>query len=173
MNVNDIGLKNGYVELISNSPNWEKYYQQEEVLIRNSLKQYLIMVEHVGSTSIKTIKAKPILDILVVIKQLLNTDKADKILIKIGYEKGLFQRKGETFYLKSNNEIHTHYIHLVRENEDWQRYILFRNYLNSNSDVATSYEEIKLKLAKKYSDNRKEYTASKEAFVENILSKLR
>jgi GrpB-like predicted nucleotidyltransferase (UPF0157 family) len=173
MEINDIGLKNGYVELSSNRPNWKNYYQQEEVLIRNSLKKCLIMVEHVGSTSIRSIKAKPIIDILVVIKQAFITAKADKILNKIGYEKGLFQRKGEIFYLKSINDIHTHYIHLVKEKEDWQRYILFRDYLNSNPEIATSYEEIKLKLANIYFDNRKEYTASKEAFVENILSKLR
>lgn len=173
MSMNEIGLKNGYVELVSSTLNWEKYYQSEEALLRKSLKEYLLKIEHVGSTSIKAIKAKPIIDILIVVKHTFNISKTDKLLIKLGYEKGLFQRKGEIFYLKSKDDIHTHYIHLVSEKEDWERYILFRNYLNSNSDIATLYEKTKIKLAKKYHDNRKEYTASKESFVENILSKLR
>lgn len=173
INTQHIGLKNGYVELLSNKPDWAKYYQEEEASIRNALKGGLVMVEHVGSTAIKSIKAKPIIDILVVVRQVFDISNAEKLLVNIGYEKGLFQREGEIFYLKSKNDIHTHYIHLVTEKDDWKRYILFRDYLNSNPDVATSYEETKIRLAKVYFNNRKEYTAAKMEFVENILSKLR
>lgn len=173
MKANKIGLKNGHVELIANSEDWCKLYFTEEKIIKEQLSSKMLKIEHVGSTSIKGIKAKPIIDILIVIEDDFIEDEITTRLNEIGYEKGLFQRQGEVFYLKSKDDIHTYYIHLVSKSNDWERYVIFRDYLNNNSVIAKEYENLKLDLAKQFPDNRSKYTASKENFVEQILLTLR
>lgn len=173
MKKNKIGLKNGFVELTANSEDWSKLYFNEEIIIIGCLSHKILKLEHVGSTCIKAIKAKPIIDILVVVEDDIIEEEITSRLNEIGYEKGLFQRNGEIFYLKSKEEIHTHYIHLVTKSNDWERYVIFRDYLNRDIVIAKEYEKLKLDLAEQFPDNRSKYTASKESFVEQILLKLR
>ncbi|MCY1513341.1 GrpB protein [compost metagenome] len=173
MKKNKIGLKNDYVELVVNSKDWCGLYSTEEKKITKQLSDKILQIEHIGSTSIKKIKAKPIIDILVVVEDGFIEDEITSQLEKIGYEKGLFQRQGEIFYLKSKDDIHYYYIHLVSKSNDWERYILFRDCLNSNIVIAKKYEKLKLDLAEQFSDNRSKYTSSKENFVEKTLLKLR
>lgn len=67
--------------------------------------------------------------------------------------------------------ISTAYIHLMHETEHWQRYIIIRDYLITHPDIAKKYEELKIKSATKYQEDRIAYTASKTALIESILKK--
>lgn len=80
-----MGLKRGMVLLNEYSDNWKNQYLLEEVFLKDKLKNYIIEIEHVGSTSIPGIKAKPIIDILIVIESLNKIDEIENILSKYGY----------------------------------------------------------------------------------------
>ena len=171
----NIGLKEGTVSLQKYNPQWKVLFEEEkqnlEVLLSADFKT--IRIEHIGSTSIPHIKSKPIIDILVVIDKETNIDNLTAKLENALYQKCSFQpRQGEVLFKRGNDAISTHYIHIVLENYDWERYILFRDYLLTKPNIAHEYEKLKLKLARQFRDDRTQYTASKKEYVENILNKL-
>ena len=153
--------------------NWEKRFKIEKKIIIDSFKTTdLESIEHIGSTAIPNLKAKPIIDILVEVSHDLN----DKIIIKnfenikyhyiqqpdnppphMMFVKGYFIDgfKGQAF--------HVH----VRYKGDWNE-IYFRDYLRKNQKTAKKYEELKLQLALKHKNNREAYTQAKTDFIETI-----
>lgn len=169
----EIGLELSMVRLESNSLIWSKAYEEVENDLSKLFEGEFLTIAHIGSTSINSIKAKPIIDILLVLPKDYDNNMAVSKLSSIFFVKGEFQRDGEMFFFKGRDDFHTHYLHFVKENQDWQRYILFRDYLRANKDVASEYESLKLKLSTTFNKNRQLYTSSKESFIENILSRLR
>ena len=80
-----MALKRGIVELEDYNSKWEKDYLKEEKLLKEVLKEYIIEIHHIGSTSIKGLKAKPVIDILIVIKSLNQIEKIEDILKEYDY----------------------------------------------------------------------------------------
>ena len=167
-----IGLKRGTVELLPHQPLWEDVAAKTIVLLKSLLKDVVIDIQHVGSTSIQGICAKPIIDIVVGV----NTLDSIKPYIKSLDEKGIIFRKEEVneqllFVMgDSEKEFRTHHIHVVEWNSMvWNNYINFRDYLNAFSGYAKEYDNLKRKLALEFADNRGNYTAGKHEFIEKIL----
>jgi len=171
-----LGLKPGTVSLQEHNSQWKDLFEKEKQNLKILLSAdfRIIKIEHIGSTSIPNIKAKPIIDILLVIDK--DTD-TDELIVKFEtalYHKCSFQpQQGEVLFKRGDDTISTHYIHAVLANWDWQRYLLFKNYLLQNPSIANEYEQLKIALAEQFKDDRRQYTAAKEAYVENILNKLR
>ncbi|MDO4731878.1 MAG: GrpB family protein, partial [Clostridia bacterium] len=149
-----IGLKRGTVELHEHDATWkiEADYtiMQLEQLLGNVIKN----IQHVGSTSIPTIKAKPIIDIALAV------DDFNDIIIRAQMlaENGFYYRpnvdiKNELLiacgnYYEGAGDIQTHFIHVVlTDSMEWKNYINFRDYLNKNIDIAKQYENLKVSLA--------------------------
>lgn len=172
-----IGLKTDIVKLSKNTSRWKDYFNREEAKLIEILENKFEYkrIEHIGSTAINNIKAKPIIDILLVIDKNVNLDDLVNFLEKNDYKKSSFQpMQGEIIFTKgTTSDVHEYFIHAVLENYDWQRYTIFRDYLLQNPDIALGYERLKIELCKKYKSCRRKYTSEKEAFVEKILSKLR
>lgn len=167
-----LGLIIGTVAVEPHRIEWEISAQEIIGILQEVMKEDLIDAQHIGSTSIKSICAKPIVDIVV------GVSSFDKIMQHKDAlrEKGIIYRRedhpGQHLFFCGDieNSVQTHYIHVVIwGQEDWNNYINMRDYLNSHEDRAKEYSELKERLAKIYPEDRIAYTNGKAALIEDIL----
>lgn len=166
------GLKRGTVKLTQHNPQWRAEFTKEKKRLTKILGKHFLAVEHVGSTAIPGLKAKPIMDLLVAVKSIDDFDNYTKLLEKLDYAFMRDNRKDQehVLYVKGPEAKRTHYLKLCQLDSDfWQEHILFKEYLMSHPEKLKEYEELKVKLAKKYKDDRYKYTKKKEDFIQKVL----
>jgi GrpB-like predicted nucleotidyltransferase (UPF0157 family) len=166
-----LGLKNGIIKLVDFSPTWALEFKKEKAILQKKIGQYIKSIEHIGSTSIKNIKAKPIIDLMIGLKDFNDITKCSKILESSGYiNKGEYGIPNRIFFTKSKHDITTHHLHVVQYGSDfWNKHIRFRDLLNNNDDLKTKYEKLKERLKEKHKDNRDLYTSGKSDFINEVL----
>lgn len=167
-----LGLKRGTVELVPHQAIWENEAQKTILLLKSILKEAAIDIQHVGSTAIKSICAKPIIDIAVGLESVTDI----KPYIELLSENGVIFRnediKGQLLFVIGdfNKDIRTHHIHIVKWGSDaWNNYINFRDYLNAFPNHAQEYDKLKKKLALNFADNRGFYTLGKQELIGKLL----
>ena len=144
---------------------WADWYQ-EEIKYLKSILPLAVEYHHIGSTAIKDIWAKPIIDILIVAKSASELKDIADILQKSGYivmstsDKRISLNKGYTLDGFAQKVFHLH-LRLTGDIDE----IYFRDYLNARPDVAKEYEKLKLQLWKEYEHDRDAYTQAKTQFV--------
>lgn len=166
----DLGLKRGIVRLVPHKVSWHKTYIDEARQIQNSLHIEPSSIQHVGSTSIPSILAKPILDIAIRVDSLSIVDAWAKSLEELGYlykgfEPNMPQRR---FFTKGPEELRKVYLHIV-DNEEFERMITFRDALTANNQLAEEYSHLKKRLAAANENNRHQYTHLKNEFITSVL----
>lgn len=169
-----VGLKRGIVQLEEHQTEWEENARRTIELIRPLLEGLEADIQHVGSTSIKTIKAKPIIDLVIGVKDFEQILGRNDALEKAGVIFRTDERPASLLYVMGNFEkdTRTHHIHVVLlGSREWNNYLNFRDYLNANPDEAASYESIKEKMAELYPDDRTAYTDGKAALINELLEK--
>ncbi|MDR4946507.1 GrpB family protein [Neobacillus cucumis] len=152
---------------------WEKSYSQEEEILKEIIKGELVDIFHIGSTSVSAIGyAKPIIDILMVVKDIEKVDLYNEELRKIGYEpKGENGISGRRYFPKGD-ENRTHHLHIFQVgNENIKTHLDFKDYLIKHPDDARSYGELKTKLAKQFPKNHYKYQTEKQEFVNELIKK--
>lgn len=167
-----LGVKRNHVTIIPFNDEWGIQYQIAKNELHSVLGDNVIEIHHVGSTAIKGIVAKPIIDVAVVIKnvEMLNIIGMESVGYEYCGERGVVGR--HLFVRRINEDISTHHIHCYLENnENYNQVILFCKYLNEHSDYAKQYNDLKIELAGKYSDDRVAYTDGKENFIKWIIEK--
>jgi GrpB-like predicted nucleotidyltransferase (UPF0157 family) len=157
------------VGVVSYNSNWKKMYKEESEKIKNVLSDIIIDIHHVGSTAIPGIKAKPVIDILVEVKDIEAVDRYNHKMKDLGYEVmgeyGILKRR---FFRKGGNN-RTHHIHIFQAgNEEIERHINFKEYLIAHPDKARVYSKLKEELANKYTYDVENYTNSKSDFIKEI-----
>ena len=164
-----LGLKKGIVELVPHNEWWHQLFAEEKARMQNAFGENIVAVEHIGSTSICGISAKPILDIMVAIEKYSDGEKCVKPLEKLDYEyRGEYGIAGRHYFVKG--EPRTHHIHMVEFGGDfWRSHLLFRDYLRQNSKISEDYENLKEKLAVEHWKNREAYQKGKTTFIESVL----
>jgi GrpB-like predicted nucleotidyltransferase (UPF0157 family) len=167
----EIGLEQGAVELRPYNPAWQRLYAEEECRLREAIGQFVADIQHVGSTAIPGIEAKPIIDMLVALKSLGDFDEALEPLEQLGYElKEESGQPGRFFFAKGEPARRTHYLYLVEWNNFECRKLLgFRDYLRGHPDIAKEYAGLKRELARLYPDDRDSYTFGKNGFIRSVL----
>lgn len=175
-----LGLKRGTVQLCEHEQAWEIEAQNAILQLKEILGAVIKDIQHVGSTSIPSIKAKPIIDIVIAVD-----DFEDVLLLEEDLKKqGFYYRPkvdlGEQLlfasgsYYDSTGDLQTHFIHIVKTGSmDWRNYINFRDYLNSTPVVAKAYEDLKVLLAKQapVDSGREKYLRGKHDFIVYTLRK--
>ena len=161
------------VNLNEYDPNWEKEFQDEKKRIVQVLGDKVVGIEHIGSTSIRGMAAKPIIDIMVGVKNLNEVSKFVNPLSEIEYEyvhKPEF--KDRSFFRKGLWRQGTCHLHICEINSsEWIDKILFRDYLRLHPNLAKEYASLKKELATNYKFDRPTYTKKKEPFIRAILEK--
>ena len=167
-----LGLLWGEVHLAEHDPHWTSLYEQERDCLLKALGPAALDIQHVGSTAVPRLTAKPIIDIAVAITHLTQAKDAEPALRDLDYEfMPDIKIPGELFYRKLTG---THHLHILEFGSDhWQNYIRFRDYLRENPHVASDYIELKRALADRFSHDRPSYTRGKAQFIESILRKAR
>lgn len=169
-----LGLKRGTVRLEKYNPEWAALFKEEKKLLLDTFGNRIVAIEHIGSTAIPGVPAKPILDINVAVPSLNDIDDFIAKLQKLGYEY-IPERKfsDRQFFPKGPSEKRTHHLNLVEiiSQTGWKNALLFRDYLRAHPKVRNEYAMLKQKLAKKYANNRDEYTEQKSDFVIRIVKK--
>jgi GrpB-like predicted nucleotidyltransferase (UPF0157 family) len=155
-------------------PRWVELYQLEKQRIIATVdSSQILRIEHIGSTSVPGLFAKPTIDILIEIQDYTDLDLIKQDLKKIGFEfipkpenppPHMMFAKGYTQKEISGQKFHIH----IRYTGDWDE-ILFRDYLKSNPETALDYADLKRALANKYKNDREKYTEYKTDFIKRIV----
>ncbi len=175
MNRSSLGLESGVVRLVPYDPAWADLFLAESASIEAMLRKHnvIAVLEHIGSTSVPGLAAKPILDTLVGVEHANDFIPATTALVEAGYnyrgEQGIpgrhFFRRGEP------RQYHVHLV--VRESDLWRDYLAFRDFLRTHPDRVTEYAALKHALAKRYPRDREAYIEGKTEFVRRILAHVR
>ncbi|OJE37690.1 hypothetical protein BAQ49_15035 [Bacillus proteolyticus] len=161
---------------------WESEFYKLQSLINNAMEELVLSIEHVGSTAVKGLSSKPILDIDIVIEDYEIFPGVVKKLETVGYYhqeewsfKGreAFGRKDAFVPWSGKSTVWMeHHLYVCDKNsEELRRHVVFRDYLREYADVAIEYGRLKEKLARE-SENRASYSKGKTAFITNILEKM-
>ena len=158
------------------SDDWAIEFAKENALLLSLIKEWAQDIQHIGSTAIPGLAAKPVIDIMIGVKGLSEADLHCVSKIQsLGYDyiqKYEVELPNRRYFQKTSPQgIRTHQIHLVEINSDiWKRHLLFRDYLRLHPTIAKQYENLKKSLAETYSDTY-EYANAKTTFIRNIEAK--
>ncbi|MDP1881010.1 MAG: GNAT family N-acetyltransferase [Parachlamydiaceae bacterium] len=160
------------IEVFPYNPQWPEMYASEAELLKQALSNNCIIIHHIGSTSVPGLSAKPIIDILLVVRNIQEVDDATKAMESLGYEvKGEY---GIAFrrYFQKGKDVRTHNVHVYQENDpEISRYLKFRDWMRSHPDDAENYAKLKEGLAAKFPEDILQYCNGKDAFVASIDAK--
>lgn len=167
-----LGLKRGTVRLYPHNSEWERVAKETINFLNNILGDIVIGIEHIGSTSIKSISAKPIIDIVIGLKDVNTILSYIPILEKNGIIYRGEDVSCQLLFVMGDfeNDTRTHHIHIVKYGcTEWENYINFRDYLNDNPQKAQMYDNKKKELSLLYHDDRKAYTLGKQKLIFELL----
>jgi GrpB-like predicted nucleotidyltransferase (UPF0157 family) len=159
------------VEVVPHDPSWKQAFQAEASQVSQALGENIVAIHHIGSTAIATIYAKPIIDLLVEVRALLEVDAHAPAMQALGYEAmGELGIPGRRYFRKENHEgIRTHHVHAFEAGSPQvQRHLLFRNYLRVHDDEAQQYSSLKRQLAQEHPQDIYAYMDGKDAFIKEI-----
>jgi len=172
-----LGLSSGITELVEYDPEWEKIATNTIEKLWNIFKSTAKDIQHIGSTAIKNIKAKPIIDIAVAVDDFSKFELLIPELECKGFSyHGWFIPERITVLnvykkLKPNYKVCTHHIHIVIvDSKEWNEHLNFRNYLNKHPAIAKTYEALKIRLAIEHPVDvgREKYNEGKKGFIRQI-----
>ena len=169
----ELGVKRGTVVLAPHNPEWEILFEKEKELLLCTFRSRIRAIEHIGSTAIAGIPAKPIIDMNVAVDSIDDIDDFIAKLPTLGYEYIPERRFSDRqFFPKGSPECRTHHLNLVEMSSEtgWKCPLLFRDYLSTHSEEREAYRKLKEGLAATYANNRDEYTEQKSAFVHRVLA---
>lgn len=163
------------IYLVDYDPNWPKLFELESARILKVLGNDLVLrIEHIGSTAVVGLTAKPIIDMLVFVHSLENAKNKIADLEALGYAFWHDNpNKARLFFVRGlpPNGPRTHHIHIAEPSHELDDQVIFRDYLRVHSEDAAAYLDLKCVLATRHAIDREEYTNAKTAFISSILTK--
>lgn len=171
------------IEIVAHDPAWSRTFDGLRAVISRTLGDLALAVEHVGSTSVPDLAAKPILDLDVVIASRDRLPHVIERLRALGYaHQGDLGLEGREAFRRDGEEVprdgaggrtwpvHNLYV-CAQDNRELGRHLAFRNYLRAHPDEAAAYADLKRELARRHQGDIEAYSRAKTEFVENILQK--
>ena len=175
------GANSGYdeeqapVNIVAYDSSWPEKFHAEKQLLTYALGEWIVAsIEHVGSTAVTGLVAKPVIDVMVPVESLKASRPAIDMLVGSGYT--YYPYKGDVmhWFCKPSPAFRTHHIHLVPfRSQLWHDRLAFREALRNDPQLALEYAELKQALAKQYEFDREAYTEAKAPFVARVLSQHR
>jgi len=158
------------IKVVEYDPMWQVKFKQEEQQLKEMLKSDLINCFHIGSTSVPGLKAKPIIDILLVVHEISVLDHYSAQFERLGYEvMGEFGISGRRYFRKGGDD-RTHQIHAFQFDNIYEieRHLSFRDYLCQHPAIVKQYSKLKSELAIKFPQDIERYGDGKDEFVKTI-----
>lgn len=154
------------IKVVPYQTEWPSKFRKEAFLLHNLIGDNLLKAHHIGSTSVPQLMAKPIIDILLEVKDLELLDQKNPDFIRQGYEpKGAYGIAGRRYFRKGS-ENRSHHVHaFVAGDPNVERHLAFRDYLRMHPDVAKAYGELKFANAAKSNKGLLDYCDAKDPFI--------
>jgi GrpB-like predicted nucleotidyltransferase (UPF0157 family) len=159
------------VHIVPYDPAWPALFEKERRTLETLLAKWLVgPVEHVGSTAVPGLAAKPVIDIMAAVESLDASRPAIPALADLDYLYFPYRPEEEHWFCKPSAKFRTHHLHLVPMGfRSWKERLVFRDYLRRNSATAAEYAALKRRLATQYEFDREAYTEAKGPFVQRVL----
>lgn len=159
---------NDPVDVVDYDPGWGEVFQRERMRVSATLGRVAVGIEHVGSTAVPGLAAKPVLDILVGAHPFPLCEDKFACLGALGYEYRGARGLGLGQFFRTNPR-NRHLRVVTFDGEEWRTCLLFRDYLRAHSGIAEDYAALKRELARQHRYDRGRYGDGKDAFIMAIL----
>jgi GrpB-like predicted nucleotidyltransferase (UPF0157 family) len=158
------------VEIVLYDAAWPGLFDEERNALLQTIGPWLVgPIEHIGSTAVPGLAAKPVVDIIAAVASLDASRPALAALAGVGYCYSPYKPDSEHWFCKPSLAFRTHHLHLMPfGSPQWLAPIAFRDYLRSHLHVAAEYEDLKRRLAREHHFDREAYTAAKGPFITRI-----
>ena len=159
------------VEVVRHDPRWREEFENESGRVAGALGENVVGVHHIGSTSIPGIYAKPVIDILVEVRNIAHVDKLSANMESLGYEvMGEFGILGRRYFRKDEaSGTRTHQIHTFETGSpEIARHLAFRDYMIAHPEEAQKYSNLKRRLALEYPYSMDDYMDGKDGFIKEM-----
>jgi GrpB-like predicted nucleotidyltransferase (UPF0157 family) len=163
--------KDAPVHVLAYDSRWPELFEEERAALAGVLAPWLAgPIEHVGSTSVTGLDAKPVIDIMAGVRDLETSRPAIAALSEFGYCYWPYREEHIHWFCRPSSAIRTHHLHLVPlGSQRWLDTLEFREILRANPSVAVEYANLKHRLAEQYEFDREAYTDAKGPFIERVL----
>ncbi len=168
-----LGLKKGTVQVVAHDPGWPGLFEQEQRVLHEHIGHLVLDIQHVGSTAVPGLDAKPIIDIAVAVASVAVIPQCRQPLGALGYiDRGdAGQDGGYLFVKESAADVRTHHLHVVAiDDPQWRNYLLLRDRLRADETLRTRYAQFKRALQTQFAQDRTGYTAAKHDFIRGLLA---
>ena len=161
------------VEIVQYDPLWPSKFESERRVLQAVLARWLAgPIEHVGSTAIPGMPAKPVIDIMAGVRSLEDSQSAISDVVGAGYVYFPYRPDIMHWFCKPSAAFRTHHLHLVPLGSDrWVECLAFRDAIRRDEGLATEYAALKRRLAQTFKFDREAYTDGKAPFVQRVLNK--
>jgi len=168
-----LGLDRTRVVVVPYDPAWPRLFEVEAARLRAALGTRILSIEHVGSTSVPGLDAKPILDLMAGVESLDDAERLLPELREMGYEHKPDPEIPERSYLvRGPAEHRTHHLSFaVPTSAFWRRQLRFRDLLRADAAPADEYARLKHALAERHRGDRLAYSAAKQPFIDGVLAR--
>jgi GrpB-like predicted nucleotidyltransferase (UPF0157 family) len=165
------------VTVVEYRPAWREMFEEERRRLEDVLGEPAAKIAHIGSTSVRGLAAKPVIDILIGLPDFALADSFVPKITALGYEyisKYEDEMPFRRFFAKNLGDVRTHQIHMVETGGDfWTRHLAFRDYLRQNPATAAEYAALKKRLAAREWTDVNAYADAKTEFIKDIETKAR
>jgi GrpB-like predicted nucleotidyltransferase (UPF0157 family) len=160
------------IHLIPYDSAWSHRFEEERRLLASVLAPWLAgPIEHIGSTAVPGLLAKPIIDIMAGVVDLSSSLEARESLATLDYLYFPYRADVMHWFCKPSPERRTHHLHLVPFGSPlWADRLAFRDHLRESAAARAEYAALKTSLAERYPSDREAYTDAKEPFVHRIIA---
>lgn len=162
------------IEIAEYDPGWVEAFQLERQVLSETLSAWLVgLPEHIGSTAVPGLAAKPIIDIMAPVRSLEDSQAAIVAAGSVGYAYFPYRSEVMHWFCKPSPSVRTHHLHLVPTGSRlWNERLAFRDALRADENLRTEYRNLKLALAARYRQNREDYTDAKTPFIHQVLERV-
>lgn len=165
-------MSEAHIHVVPYDPSWVAQFEREKDVLETLLAPWRRgPIEHVGSTAIPGLCAKPVIDMMVGVTSLRESEPAKAALREAGYHYAEYKTDVMHWFCKPSFAMRTHHLHLIPYGAPlWHDRLKFRDMLRTDSTLAADYAALKLDLASKFEFDREAYTEAKSPFIARILS---
>lgn len=162
------------LEIVAYDPAWPALFETERILLASALAPWIVApIEHIGSTAVPGLAAKPVIDIMAPVHTLAASCPALAAAAEVGYLHAPYKADEMHWFCKPSPSHRTHHLHLVPHGSPaWAQRLRWRNALRRDAALAAQYAALKRRLAQQHRTDREAYTQAKGPFIETTLARL-
>jgi GrpB-like predicted nucleotidyltransferase (UPF0157 family) len=160
------------IEIHAYDPEWPARFLEEAMSLEGAIKEWMAgPIEHIGSTAVPGLCAKPVIDIMIPVHSLDDARPALGVLERFGYHYWPYKADEMHWFCKPSERVRTHHVHMVPlESRLFQERLAFRDALRGDAEVRQEYSELKWSLARVHGGDREAYTDGKGPFVRRVIA---